>query len=81
MLAALVRHRVGGRLSREPAWSAAGRLAKARARDIKIVMRLKHLLYTRHFTIQGAKEQLMREMTEHQNLRAFVDEILRRHAP
>lgn len=44
-------------------------------RDIKIVMRLKHLLYTRHFTIQGAREQLTREMTEHQDIRACIDEI------
>jgi DNA-binding transcriptional MerR regulator len=45
------------------------------SRDIRIVMRLKHLLYDRHFTIQGAQEELIRELAEHQDLRAFIDEI------
>jgi DNA-binding transcriptional MerR regulator len=45
------------------------------ARDIRIVLRLKHLLYVRRFTIQGAREQLINELAEHQNLRAFIDEL------
>jgi hypothetical protein len=38
-------------------------------------MRLKHLLYTRRFTIQGAREQLMNEASEQQDFRALIDEI------
>jgi DNA-binding transcriptional MerR regulator len=45
------------------------------SRDIRIIMRLKHLLYVRRFTIQGAKEQLMIEMSEQQDLRAIIDEL------
>lgn len=44
-------------------------------RDLRIVIRLKHLLYVRRFTIQGAREQLMKELSEHQDLRSFIDEI------
>jgi DNA-binding transcriptional MerR regulator len=45
------------------------------SRDIRIVMRLKHLLYVRRFTIQGAQEQLASELSNHQDVRAFIDEI------
>jgi DNA-binding transcriptional MerR regulator len=30
-------------------------------RDMRLLLRLKHLLYKRRFTIEGAREQLMRE--------------------
>ena len=33
-------------------------------REIDIICRLKYLIYTKHFTIQGAQEQLLREMSE-----------------
>lgn len=33
-------------------------------REIDIICRLKYLIYTRHFTIQGAEEQLLHEMEE-----------------
>jgi DNA-binding transcriptional MerR regulator len=45
------------------------------SRDIRIIMRLKHLLYVRRFTIQGAREQLMQELAEYQDLRAVIDEL------
>ncbi len=45
------------------------------SRDLRVVMRLKHLLYVRRFTIQGAREQLIHEMSEHQDIRACIDEI------
>ena len=32
-------------------------------RDMQILLRLKHLLYNRRFTIEGAKEELYRELT------------------
>lgn len=44
-------------------------------RDIRIIMRLKHLLYVRRFTIQGAREQLTEELAGHQDIKAFIDEI------
>lgn len=33
-------------------------------RDIQILLRLKHLLYNRRFTLEGAKQELYRELTE-----------------
>ncbi|MDR2136190.1 MAG: MerR family transcriptional regulator, partial [Treponema sp.] len=40
-------------------------------RDLQIFLRLKHLLYDRHFTVEGAREELYREVSgETQNLRA-----------
>jgi len=47
-----------------------------RERDLQILFRLKYLLYERGFTIQGAKEQLYRELTgEHQNLRVGISAL------
>jgi DNA-binding transcriptional MerR regulator len=38
-------------------------------RDIQLLMRLKHLLYERRFTLEGAREELIREISgEDQNL-------------
>ncbi len=45
------------------------------SRDLRIVMRLRHLLYVRRFTIQGAQEQLADELVQHQDIRAYIDEI------
>jgi DNA-binding transcriptional MerR regulator len=40
-------------------------------RDLQILIRLKYLLYERHFTLEGAREELMRELSgERQDLRA-----------
>jgi DNA-binding transcriptional MerR regulator len=40
-------------------------------RDIELLFRLKHLLYDRRFTIEGAKEELYKEVSgEQQDLRA-----------
>ena len=33
-------------------------------REIDIICRLKYLIYTKHFTIQGAQDQLLHEMSE-----------------
>ena len=42
-------------------------------RDIQLLFRLKHLLYTRRFTIEGAKEELYRELSgEQQDLQAQI---------
>ena len=32
------------------------------ARDMQILLRLKHLLYNRRFTLEGAREELYREL-------------------
>jgi DNA-binding transcriptional MerR regulator len=41
--------------------------------DLHILLRLKHLLYDRHFTLEGARNQLFREVSgEQQNLRAQI---------
>ena len=40
-------------------------------RDLQIFIRLKHLLYDRHFTVEGAKEELLRELSgERQDMRS-----------
>lgn len=42
-------------------------------RDLQIFLRLKHLLHVRRFTIQGAREQLFRELSgDSQDLRSHV---------
>jgi DNA-binding transcriptional MerR regulator len=43
-------------------------------RDVRVLLRLKHLLYVRRFTIEGAREQLMHELSgSDQDVRAVVD--------
>ena len=43
------------------------------ARDMQILLRLKHLLYQRRFTLEGAREELYRELTgESQDLRSGI---------
>jgi len=45
-------------------------------RDMQILLRLKHLLYNRRFTIEGAKEELYRELTDNtQNLRSRISQL------
>jgi DNA-binding transcriptional MerR regulator len=42
-------------------------------RDMQILLRLKYLLYDRRFTLEGAREQLYREMAgDHQDLRGRI---------
>jgi DNA-binding transcriptional MerR regulator len=42
-------------------------------RDLQIFLRLKYLLYSRHFTVEGAREELFREASgEAQDLRAQI---------
>ena len=44
-----------------------------RDRDLQIFFRLKYLLYDRRFTLEGAREQLYRELTgEYQDLRGRI---------
>ena len=44
-----------------------------RDRDLQIFFRLKYLLYERRFTLEGAKDQLYRELAgEYQDLRAHI---------
>ena len=45
-------------------------------RDLQIFLRLKYLLYERRFTIEGARQQLYRELSgEHQDLRAVINSL------
>ena len=47
-----------------------------RDRDLQILIRLKHLLYCRRFTIEGAKTQLYSELTgEHQDLMGSISAL------
>jgi len=44
-----------------------------RDRDLQILFRLKYLLYDRRFTIEGARNQLYRELSgSHQDLRGII---------
>ena len=43
-------------------------------RDLRLLLRLKHLLYKRRFTIEGAREELLREASgDNQDLRAGLE--------
>jgi DNA-binding transcriptional MerR regulator len=45
-------------------------------RDIQLLLRLKHLLYERRFTLEGAREELIRELSgERQDLRGSVSAL------
>ena len=45
-------------------------------RDMQILFRLRHLLYNRRFTIEGAKEELYRELTgKNQDLRSQITQL------
>jgi len=47
-----------------------------RDRDLQILFRLKHLLYDRRFTLEGARTQLYDELAgEHQDLRAIISAL------
>ncbi|MCL2472199.1 MAG: MerR family transcriptional regulator [Treponema sp.] len=47
-----------------------------RDRDLQILFRLKHLLYERRFTLEGAKAQLYRELAgEYQDLRGHISAL------
>jgi DNA-binding transcriptional MerR regulator len=49
---------------------------KYSGRDLRLLLRLKHLLYKRRFTIEGAREQLLRELSgPDPELRAGLEEI------
>jgi DNA-binding transcriptional MerR regulator len=43
------------------------------SRDLQIFLRLKYLLYNRHFTVEGAREELFREAAgDQQDIRAQI---------
>jgi DNA-binding transcriptional MerR regulator len=45
-------------------------------RDLQILIRLKYLVYDRHFTLEGAREELLRELAgDWQDLRAQITEL------
>jgi DNA-binding transcriptional MerR regulator len=45
-------------------------------RDIELLLRLKYLLYERRFTLEGAREELLRELAgDHQDLRGSVSAL------
>jgi DNA-binding transcriptional MerR regulator len=45
-------------------------------RDIRLLFRLKYLLYERHFSIEDARKQLEKELSsEWQDLRAELDAV------
>jgi len=47
-----------------------------RDRDLQIFFRLKHLLYERRFTLEGARAQLYRELAgDHQDLRGYISAL------
>ena len=46
------------------------------SRDLRLLLRLKHLLYKRRFTIEGAREELLREVSgDGQDLRAELEAL------
>jgi len=45
-------------------------------RDLRLLMRLKYLLYERHYSIEGARKQLEKELSgDWQDLRAALDTV------
>jgi DNA-binding transcriptional MerR regulator len=45
-------------------------------RDLQILLRLKYLLYERRFTLEGARDQLFRELSgDYQDLRAQIEAL------
>jgi DNA-binding transcriptional MerR regulator len=44
-------------------------------RDLRILLRLKYLLYERRFTIEGARDELFRERLGNQDLQAQIDAL------
>jgi len=45
-------------------------------RDMRLLLRLKYLLYERHFSVDGARKQLEMELSGiNQNLRAELDAV------
>jgi DNA-binding transcriptional MerR regulator len=45
-------------------------------RDLQLFLRLKYLLYDRRFTVQGAREQLFRELSgERQDIRSQIADL------
>ncbi|MDR2110561.1 MAG: MerR family transcriptional regulator [Spirochaetaceae bacterium] len=46
------------------------------SRDLQLLLRLKYLLYGRRFTLEGARDQLFRELSgDYQDLKAQIDAL------
>ena len=59
----------------QPKKDRSGRLVFT-GRDIRLLFRLKYLLYERHYSIEGARKQLEKELSgDFQNLRAELDSV------
>ncbi len=43
--------------------------------DVELLLRLKHLLHERHFTLEGAKEELVASAVRSPDLRALADAL------
>lgn len=59
----------------QPKKDSSGRVLYS-GRDLRLLLRLKHLLYARRFTIEGARAQLEQELSgDFQDLRSELDEV------
>jgi DNA-binding transcriptional MerR regulator len=59
----------------KPAKDPSGRRLYSK-RELRLLLRLKHLLYERHFTIEGAREELLGELAgPAPDLRAHIDAL------
>jgi DNA-binding transcriptional MerR regulator len=59
----------------QPKKESSGRVLYS-GRDVRLLLRLKYLLYTRRFSIEGAREQLEKELSGgRQDLRAELDAV------
>ncbi|MDR2552696.1 MAG: MerR family transcriptional regulator [Treponema sp.] len=59
----------------QPRKDSAGRVFYS-GRDVRLLLRLKYLLYERHFTIEGARARLEAELSgDRQDLRAELDAL------
>jgi DNA-binding transcriptional MerR regulator len=59
----------------KPQKDASGRRLYSK-RELRLLLRLKYLLYKRHFTLEGAREELFRELAGHSpDLRAHIDAL------
>jgi DNA-binding transcriptional MerR regulator len=56
----------------QPSRDSAGRRHYSN-RDLQILLRMKYLIRKRHFTLEGARDQIFRELSgDHQNLRSQI---------
>jgi DNA-binding transcriptional MerR regulator len=59
----------------KPQKDASGRRLYSK-QELRFLLRLKYLLYERHFTIEGAREELYRELSDHApDLQAHINAL------